>query len=248
MLPIIVEFTGLPGAGKTTIARAVISALTTKGYECFPPETLSNRVTVEQKGLRQLLAKLEVLYHLIFCLVKYHCIVPNALRYALQVTPSNLAGLRRVLMLVTRLELIGTVVNDGHDFLVFDEGLVQNIWSIAITGNPPPDEYLLRLLKDLLGDRMLTIILVDVDIDVAVKRMEKRSSKHSRFDRMSPIKARELLSKHKKDLEHISNCAVALKKADYLKVEGSRPIEDNVYAVVHFADRLWRVQKGLDSL
>jgi len=34
---VIVEFTGMPGAGKTTIASAVISALTAKGYVCFPP-------------------------------------------------------------------------------------------------------------------------------------------------------------------------------------------------------------------
>ena len=51
MPPLIVEFTGLPGAGKTTITNAVISELTKEGYDCFPSRTLDNSKTVERKVL-----------------------------------------------------------------------------------------------------------------------------------------------------------------------------------------------------
>jgi len=55
---------------------------------------------------------LKVLGHLVICLVKFNRIALDGMRYALEVTPFNLAGLQRVLMLVTRLELIGTIIND----------------------------------------------------------------------------------------------------------------------------------------
>lgn len=246
MLPIIVEFTGLPGAGKTTIARGVVAALTSKGYNCFSSKSLYHREVVKPKRFRLLFRKLEVLYHLIFCLVRYHLVTQNAVRYAIQVAPLNLAGYRRILMLVTRLELISKVISAGYDFLVFDEGVVQNIWSMAITGNPPSSEPLTRLLETVLDEMTLAIILVDTDIDAAVRRIEDRATSHSRLDRMSPDQATELLSIHGRQFERIVNCAVEIKKADCLRVKGSRPAEDNVVAVADFVDDLRRVQKGLD--
>lgn len=248
MPPLIVEFTGLPGAGKTTITNAVISELTKEGYDCFPSSTLDNSKTDERRILGQLFAKLRLLFYLTFCLVKHNHVTLNALRYAFRVTPFNLAGFRRVLMLVTRLELISSVTGDDYDFLVFDEGLIQNIWSIVITGNPPSKKYLIRLLRNLLEEITLAIILVDVDIDIAVKRIEERSTSHSRFDRMSPNKAEKLLLKNAQHFECITGYAVALKKADRLKIEGSSPIEDNVNAIVHFVDHFWRVQNGVGCL
>ena len=47
--------------------------------------------------------------------------------------------------------------------------------------------------------------------------------------------------------ERIVNSAVEIKKADCLRVEGSRPVKDNIVAVVDFVDDLRRVQKGLDG-
>lgn len=244
MPPITVEFAGLPGAGKTTIAKGVVAALTAKGYSCFSSKSLYHREVVKQKRFRPLFRKLEVLYHLIFCLVKYHLVTQNALRYAFEVTPLNLAGYRRILMLVTRLELMSQVSSADHDFLVFDEGVVQNIWSMAVTGNPPPNEPLIRLLDAVLDEMTLAIILVDTDIDTAVRRIRDRATSHSRFDRMPPDQATEMLSVHGRQFERIVNCAVEI-KADCLRVEGSRPVEENVVAVADFVDALWQVQKGL---
>ena len=244
MPPITVEFAGLPGAGKTTITKGVVAALTAKGYSCFSSRSLYHREVVKPKRFRLLFRKLEVLYHLIFCLVKYHLVTQNALRYAFRVTPLNLAGYRRILMLVTRLELISQVSRAGHDFLVFDEGIVQNIWSMAVTGNPPPNEPLTRLLDSVLDEITPAIILVDTDINTAVRRIGDRATSHSRFDRIPPNQATQMLSIHGGQFERIVNCAVEI-KADCLRVEGSRPVEENVAAVADFVDTLCQVQKGL---
>lgn len=243
MPPLLVEFTGLPGAGKTTITRAVLSELATTGYNCFDLSALGTPEAIEKKEGR-LFSKLKTFYYFASSCVNHKRIALNVLLYALQVTPLSIVSLQRVVTLLLRLDLIKTMMSDSYDLIVLDQGLIQNIWSITATGNPPANnKYLVRLLKSILDETSPAIILVDVDVELAMERINHRLTMRSRFDKMLPDKAADLLAEHKNVFNQVVNCAAQLKGTCYLNVNGSRPIEKNVTLVVQFIERAWQTQR-----
>ena len=74
------------------------------------------------------------------------------------------------------------------DIILLDQGLLQETWSVSITGTPPQTKYLKREITPLFYNRSTLIIYCQLDIATAFKRMQNRLTTNSRFDRMDQKK------------------------------------------------------------
>lgn len=234
MMPLVIEFIGLPGAGKTTIAQMVIEELTVAGYQCFSLSTLSSPESIEKRR-GGLISKMRTLYQFTLSCVKYRHLARNAFLYTLHVNPFSLVSLRRFFNLLVKLSFIETLMKSNYDLLILDQGLLQNIWSIATTGEQPDnDKYLERLLKNILDEISPFVILVDVESEIAHERIARRPTMRSRFDQMSPSKAEAMLAKHRSVFEQLVDLADKFRETGFINVSGSQPISQNVSLIVPF--------------
>lgn len=237
MPPLVIEFIGLPGAGKTTIAQIAIEELTAAGYRCFSLSTYSDPESVDKKS-GGFFRKLKTLYHFALSCAVYRQFAVNALLYTIHVKPFSLVNLRRFLILLVRLKFMRTLMNGNYDLIVLDQGLIQYIWSIAVTNEQPNnDKYLERVLKSILDEISLFVIIVDVEAELAIERITRRPTMRSRFDRMSSSEAEAMLSRHKDVFAQIVDSADKFRKTGYLNINGSQPIKNNVGLIVPFIER-----------
>lgn len=241
---LVIEFIGLPGAGKTTIAQNAIESLTTDGYRCFGLSTLDKPESAE-KAKGGFLSKFRSLKQFAIACVRYRQIACDAFMYTMQMKPFSFINLRRFFVLIARLRFMVTLMKDDYDFIILDQGLLQYIWSIAVTGERPKnDKYLARLLKGILDEIPLFVIMVDIETEMAVERLVNRPTMRSRFDHMSPSKAQVLLSKHKEIFTQIVDSAGKFQKTGYLNVNGSQPIKQNVGLIVPVIEQTWLVSNA----
>lgn len=235
--PIVVEFIGLPGAGKTTIAQNAIENLTAAGYRCFGLSTL-DRPESSEKAKGGLISKLRMLKQFAIACLMYRHIAIYAFLYTMQVRPLSYINLRRFLVLLARLDFMTTLMDRDYDFIILDQGLLQYIWSIAVTGEGPKnDKYLARVLKSILDEISLFVIMVDVETDLAIERIVSRPTMRSRFDHMPASKAQAILSRHKEIFSQIVDSANTFRDTGYLNVNGSQPIKQNVGLIVPFIEQ-----------
>lgn len=234
---LIVEFIGVPGAGKTTIARGVISDLNSLGYKCLTRDIWGDRSSAKYKKSRH---STKELYHFITFSASYKHVAFRALWYGIRVAPLNITSIRDALFFLQKLYFIKRGIRKGYDIILLDQGLMQYIWSIVIPGRPPPDSDLIRLLKSFSDDMPQLIVVFDVDIDTAIKRIRARSTTKSYFDRITPDQAGALLTKHEGYVEKIVKCVAQLNGASCLKVNGNDDPRENVISIVRFIDEIWR--------
>jgi hypothetical protein len=178
--PSLVELLGLPGSGKTHIARSVVDALTRGGTSAFlgpvgvgPEDPPARRIArkVSMLGMRALMRPI-------------HSTRAAAAICVGQHAPAD-AMSRTLQWLVTQhaLERAGRI--DGLH--VFDEGSLQALWSIGLRSDR--DRWR-RLLADLAAGRLTwvepdIVVLVDAPRDVVSERLSTRTSAHSRTQRLS---------------------------------------------------------------
>lgn len=237
MSPLVIEFIGLPGAGKTTIAQSAIEELTGVGYRCFSLSTLKDPESPAKKS-GGFFSKLKTLHNFAFACVVYRQLAMNALLYTLHMKPFSPGNLRRFLILLVRLRFMRSLMKEGYDLIILDQGLIQYIWSIAVTNQQPNrDKYLARVLKSILDEISLFVIMVDVETELAIERITRRPTMRSRFDWMSPSQAETMLSRHKDMFAEIVDAADNFRKTGYLNVNGSRPIKINVELIVPFIEQ-----------
>lgn len=236
MGPVSVEFAGLPGAGKTSIANALATRLSTLGYRCLAP-SLARSTVVRRQGARRLLGRIGTVGHFGSYCLRHVRVVDGAVRYAWRVDPTNTASMRRAVKLLVRLSLLERLGLDEYEFTVFDQGVIQNIWSMAVTGAPPPIGFAKRLMERVPAPGPRLIVLVDIDVDTAVQRIGTRSSLSSRFDDMGSAAAAGVLGGRRTLFERIVDCACELDKTASLTVSGKDPIEDNASTILTCIER-----------
>jgi thymidylate kinase len=229
----IVEFAGLPGAGKTTIARAALAELETLGIRCFSNESLVRRNAVRQKSTR-LSGKVGTLGQLVLGGVRYKRVTVNLLRCIAHTRSLSPASLTRAANLLVLLNGIRSVPADRYDLILLDQGLVQYIWSIFVAGDLPPERDLHRLLTTIFKEIPLAVIFVQIDVDDAVSRIRQRKTQSSRFDDFSPPQAREYLSKYRSVFDNIRCWSFGPAGTGSLDIDGSRPISHNVRRIIPF--------------
>jgi thymidylate kinase len=208
--PLVVDFIGLPGAGKTTLSRRVASELNSAGHKCLTQEAWAE---LRRDHRRYSRVSLKDVYRcFVFCICHMEVLF-YALSYAFQVTPLNIRTLRRGVTFVRKLYKLKKIVREaarwGYDIVFFDQGLMLHVSWIAVPASPPPDISLIRLLKSVSGEMPQACVLFDVDVPTAIERITKRSTivdshqagfgvpqmAHSRHASGGPISSSQSLAK-----------------------------------------------------
>ena len=173
--PLVVEFCGLPGTGKTTLAaqtcRALESAGVTARIADQPVSAAAPRwVRVRRRGL--------------LALTTVATRPAEAARSARLVadsdpTPRDGIALLAQLLAVHRL---ASAARHREGVSLVEEGLVQTMWSLALRGSTDVVEPMRRRLAA--GSGADLVVLVDAPVDQLLHRLEVRQSRHSRTQRL----------------------------------------------------------------
>ena len=199
--PVIIEFVGLPGSGKTTLCELVASQLKDRGAD-----VVSRPKILKQWHQNNALQKLVKLAASNF---NQWNILVNSVILATRVKPINLQSFLqagKVFFNVKRNDAI--VLQKNCDFILLEQGLLQEVWSVVITGSLPKSDYLKKVMSPLLENRTIAVVNCKLDLDNAVSRIQNRprkTKKDSYFDLMDAERARALLAQYFPYLQEIIN-------------------------------------------
>jgi hypothetical protein len=190
--PLVVEFLGLPGVGKSRATRLVASRLAELGT---PVRSESLRVNHELPGWRRVLFKSVVGAETALGRPR------NALRMGRMLIRS---GQRRRVdtarLLYNALFLAGLLRRARTRPVVelFDEGIYQLLWSIGLNGR----EHVLRECSPTLLDGAVAaaflpdvVVVVEAPLEQVQARLESRGSRAGRVDRMGDSERRAALAR-----------------------------------------------------
>lgn len=175
---ILVEFCGLPGAGKSTLAAGLAGALTGHGLLVRDgTASINPGVRSARRVPRKL--RFTVTQGLTHPLVSLRIGAPiaRAGRAGRERGPVDLAA-RFVQWTVT--QRLFTVAQASRGIHVFEEGVVQALWSIGLRGDVSPvlTELTRRPGAWIKPD---LVVVVDVPLKAAADRLRRRVSRHSRI-------------------------------------------------------------------
>jgi len=172
---LLVEFVGLPGAGKSTLASAVALRLTRRGVavrnvgSLYPDTSWRVRARKMARGLRETLSRPH-----------------NAFRSGRAVLASGQRSLVDAAKALHNWLFVSSLVeeNGGEHVVLLDEGIFQALWSIGYSGR---DGALAALLHDLypLFPPPDLVVIVDVGPATAAARLARRPFGGSRLERAS---------------------------------------------------------------
>lgn len=215
--PLIIEFVGLPGAGKTTVLHQVIPPLQAEGLSIVHRDQILQ--SWQNHHWAQRTVKLIPQTH------NQWSILFQSLSFAAQVKPTTLQSFSKATKIFSNAKRLDAVYNQAlqvtksnlplaphrnRQIVLLDQGLLQEIWSVGITGHPPTSTSLRQVLAPLVKMRSLAIVYFKIDVETALQRIQSRSTASSRFDQMKLEVARSRLVQHAPVLEEIVSCSQTL--------------------------------------
>ena len=233
----IVEFIGLPGAGKTTLCTEVARQLHNGGRSVVRRDEILQRW--HQNSMGQKLMQLWP-----DCSRDWQ-VLTQILALAAQVQPLNTTSVLKAATTYvnakrntrTASHLPQTRLLDGGGLqeatLLLDQGVLQEAWSVAISGQNPPLKPLQSAIEALAGDGTMRVVALTVDVETALDRIHNRPTHNSRFDAMNPDRAGDILSASVASLQTILDVLRAL-GVPILEVDSSHPIEENGRAIAQW--------------
>ncbi|MFL2095833.1 hypothetical protein [Marinilactibacillus psychrotolerans] len=222
--PLLVEFNGIPGSGKTTTVNELVQTLKSRKLKVL---TLEDVYFYKEKNtFSKLLTTFKAL--LSYKILKSNYMIFKFLFYF----SFNLSRLLFALRLVKlNYQLLRVYENENCDLIVLEEGIIQYTANI-----PHIDSFdKLTILNDLLLNMLRpynNILLINCDIDLkeSVRRIYKRGLKNRRFDVM---KEDELLSGLKENSRLFNVMREFCMRKDSTNLNMSDDINNNVDLVVN---------------
>lgn len=223
-----VEFFGLPGAGKTTLV------------DDLPVAENTSRREDLARALRSLpnLKVARLVLRAMFDLPWLFALIALALK-----TPIwRLESLRRMLRIAATKNWIASQKGP----LVLDQGSLQGLWSIFYTEGIalPPRKELVRVLRFLYSDVRLVVIEILVDPSIAAERVSARVRGSSRLDELPARVVQDKLEV----LESLPGELLAAAREAGFEVHSLSGRSDLADLRVKVADLLMRIERPLISL
>ncbi len=228
--PVVIEFLGIPGAGKTTLASAVAEELRGRGYSCHlslsddPPR---------RRGLR---ARILHVKKIVWALAADPRLGSCLLVFVLRTRPRSLPRISRMGSFIRLMDGAFRRSRRGPErYVVLDQGLLQAIWSIALFGTPPPQSSLRALLRVLHARYPVGAVVVDVEPGLAWERLVTRPVAKSRIERAGRGDLMTALNTYAPYFREIAT----LWPGPVLTVtpDGRRPLREDVEGIVAFIEK-----------
>ncbi|MHA1539443.1 MAG: hypothetical protein ACTSXQ_03095 [Alphaproteobacteria bacterium] len=207
----IIECFGLPGAGKSTIVNALLDNKQSALF-VVPPFHKKSVLFKLSFLLKTTLAELPFLIRATYWLCRMKCCQPKQIKRLLESTLS----VRYTLCF-----------KQDKTPIIFDQWILQNIWSIFVSGGKPRTRYIHKILQHLYKDIDLKVLLFKGDISLAQKRILERTHGKSRFDGLTD---EETYNKLKKNEENFKEITASLENLgfDIINLDIQNSIENNV--------------------
>lgn len=185
--PVLIEFVGLPGSGKTAICSCLREHAAQIGVDVI---FSTNR---HLRGLNgDFGRKFAGLKRSVRCALTRPKDTYILLKYGFACSPLSMTRVVRILLImafIRRLEIESARSGREQKTLVFEQGLVQMLGSLAVPGNinSLPDSC--GLAASVVPRRISGLVLVDCTEETALSRVRNRTHGSSRFDLWSHEKA-----------------------------------------------------------
>ncbi|QQK80445.1 AAA family ATPase [Salicibibacter cibi] len=229
--PHIYEFIGMPGSGKTTVAGHVINHLKADGYSVPSIKEIIKVRTFKLNRPSQLIKYISFFF---FCLVNV-LLFYKVLTFSSSVKPRNTESYIYSIVLMRHLYYIRTLKKKNYDIIIMDEGTLQYVWSIVLSGDSFSKARLTKLVRALSKKNDVNLLFMSFDAKSAADRVKKRNLKSGRINLLSSQKLESLLTYHQKSmdiiLENINQIKPSLKR-----IKGGKPINEKVHTVLNIVE------------
>ena len=177
-----VEFFGLPGSGKTTIAQAVHAILSRGNPELiFAPRLLRDEAGAAVRAATKL--------RLILSEFVRSGTWSDAVGRTIAIRQPRLRDSLRAVLTIATVGSLNANLRRRRLGAVLDQGALQALWSVQLCA--PHDEYFDALVAGVLDDAVLSRrlhVAVETPQKVCIERLETRISKHSRMQNAGTAK------------------------------------------------------------
>jgi thymidylate kinase len=227
---LILEFVGLSGAGKSTVAEALLSRLREQGYTC------AHRHDIGGQGVPRVQHFARLAAHF----VRHPGLFSGSIHLNHAAPAHNRSRFREAIRFYVWSYRLAVGRRLGPDILILDQGIIQEGWGLVVRETGLAGPAILAATKDIIAGARVSYALVyfDVDRDLAARRIADRSTGESRFDRMNQAEARRLLEMYEPLLQEMHSSVVSELRLPALRVDGSRSIEELVQEMVDFIGKL----------
>jgi len=229
----IVEFNGLPGAGKSTIANA-----------CLSGQVAGQRMQLVKGGRRSGSLERSAVCRIISTLVmsaspKHLSFTVSVLRLVGSTPRVTKARFLRIYSLLRIYLHYYDLAKHGGEIAaaVFDQGMLQGIVSLFHQDEITRTEESRRVLKSFVN-KSEPVILINVKVDPAevMRRLQKRTGGGARVENMDRVEAWKTLRMQSHNLEVLRRVARDL-GVNCLEVDASRGIAENCEVIRKWIDR-----------
>jgi hypothetical protein len=222
--PLVVEFVGLPGAGKSTVAARLATGERSSSW--------GNRKAVGAGDVQR-----STHYPRLGLFFLRH---RDELRAALRLA-SNGSGLnpRRLYQVVKYLHVwsyrLALARRRGYEVLLLEQGPVQDTWSLMLRGTWPNETLQSSVSRMILAAGVrYAMVYFDVAPEAAANRIAQRPTMESRFDRLDQAEAARQLAIEGVRLEELFTGVVERTGVLHQRVDANGPLENTCARIEEF--------------
>lgn len=202
--PLIIEFIGFTGAGKSTIERELVRTLRHQGLNAEDTKTLiANRLSPEKYNVRSV--RRFAFY--VRYLIRNWKFVWSVTNYVLNTKPlrfREMMMMRHIFFLDSCYkEMRSGNFSDTCEVAICSDGLLQIIWTLTLMKQAPSRDDLTRLLEPIAETHGVHPVIFRIDAEEAYRRICGRDESNSRLANLTREETIQRLESNRETLEEI---------------------------------------------
>jgi thymidylate kinase len=229
-LSLILEFIGLSGAGKSTVAEALLSRLRLQGYTCVHRHDIGGQAVPRPLHFSRLAAYF----------IRHPALLSGSLHLGRSAPRLTLSGFREAIRFYVWSYRVALGRKLGPDIVVLDQGIIQEGWGLVVRQTGLEPSAIAQATKEIVRGARMTYALIyfDVDRDLAARRIAARTAGESRFDAMDQVAAQRLLEVHEPLLKELFRDVAETAGLPVLRVDARASVGALLDELVGFIEKL----------